>query len=807
MKKTIQINIAGVVFNIEEEAYETLSNYLSSIQSYFSNYESSEEIVADIEARIAEKFIGKNKADELPVIGAEDVSRVMASMGTVADFQAIEEEEAESFAQEAPKSKETKEERKAPKRLFRDNKRKALAGVLSGFANHFNVDVVWFRVIFLVMALGLIESGVGGIFVIAYIICWIAIPASDELKEQENIKKFYRNGENKVVAGVASGLASYFGLDIAIIRIIFVVGIAFFGVGLIAYLVLWVASPIAESLTQKMEMKGQAVTIENIDSNIKKKLSDKSSGITPRNESPFATILLLPFRILGKLFQGIGQLLSKLGPVFRVLMGIFLAILGLSLTVGAIVGTAAFFGLMSDHSWFTSSDDIGLFTRDLDPSAGIFLFLATALPAIGVLISGVFLISNNRIGNRNFWLTGLGLWVLGIVGLAIYGGKYSMNYAKNASITQKENYTFASDVIYLDTKDNYSENNFDFNSQVRILESYDNNVTLEKRYSASGSTRSVAKANAEKLIYNVTQKDSLLIFDERARLNPESGFRNQKVHIDLKIPVGQKIHLSNEFARTLLSNSWSLKSKYGLSSDDFDALTFTLNKNGKLECEGCEILDEDAKEALNRRQRYNFNNDDEEFDRIRGEHTRTYDFTDFEGIEVGGSFRVLIRQGDDYGIEFMAERERDIEDLDVRVDGGELDIDFEDRFFENRGKVLAYITMPNLESLDVSGASKIKVLSFENIDQLDIDISGASNAKLDIEARKMRLDGSGASHLEIRGSVEEIDMDISGASRFEAKRAEVGRAYVDASGASHADFGKVKELRSNTSGASRVSRD
>ncbi|AWW00694.1 PspC domain-containing protein [Arcticibacterium luteifluviistationis] len=808
MKKTIQINIAGVVFNIEEEAYQTLSNYLSSIQSYFSNYESSEEIVADIEARIAEKFIGKNKTDELPVIGTEDVNRVMASMGTVADFQAIEEEEAETFAQEAPKSTETKEEKtKSPKRLYRDNKRKALAGVLSGLANHFNVDVVWFRVIFLVAALGLIESGVGGIFVLAYIICWIAIPASDELKEQENIKKFYRNGDKKVVAGVASGLASYFGLDVAVIRIIFVVGIVFFGVGLIAYLVLWVASPIAESLTQKMEMKGQAVTIENIDSNIKQKLSDKSSGITPRNESPFATILLLPFRILGKLFQGLGHLLSKLGPVFRVLMGIFLAVMGLSLTVGSIVGTAAFFGLMSDHSWFQSSNDIGLFTRDLDPSAGIFLFLATALPAIGVLISGIFLISNNRIGNRNFWLTGLGLWVLGIVGLAVYGGKYSMNYAKNASVTQKESYTFASDVIYLDINDNYGEDDFDFNSQVRILESYDNQVTLEKRYSASGSTRSVAKTNAEKLIYNVSQKDSLLIFDERARLNPETGFRNQKVHIDLKIPVGQKIHISNAFARNLLSDSWSLKSKYGLRSDDFDALIFTLNSNGKLECEGCEILDDDAKEAVNRRDHYNFNNDDEDFDRLRGENTRVYDFKDFDGIEVGGEFRILIRQGDEYGIEFMAERERDIDDLNVRLDGTELDIDFEDRFFENRGKIVAYITMPTLESLDISGASKIKVLSFENINEMDIDISGASNAKLDIEAKKLRVDGSGASHMEIRGRVDEIDMDLSGASRFEAKRAEVGRAYVDASGASHADFGKVDQLRSNTSGASRVSRD
>jgi hypothetical protein len=98
-------------------------------------------------------------------------------------------------------------------------------------------------------------------------------------------------------------------------------------------------------------------------------------------------------------------------------------------------------------------------------------------------------------------------------------------------------------------------------------------------------------------------------------------------------------------------------------------------------------------------------------------------------------------------------------------------------------------------------------VSFENINNLDLQLSGATKAKLDIEAKNVRLDANGASILEIRGTVSTIDMELTGASHFNGKRAEIGKAKVEATGASQADFGKVKDLDSNTSGASQVNRD
>jgi phage shock protein PspC (stress-responsive transcriptional regulator) len=804
MKKTIQINIAGIVFHIEEDAFETLSSYLESIKKYFSNYDGSEEIVTDIEARIAEKFIGKNTTDSLPIVSKEEVEKVMASMGTVADFEASDEDD-DAFAPETVQ--EEKPQSSTKKRVFRDGKRKALGGVLSGLANHFSVDVVWFRVIFLLVSFGLMDSGVGPFFFLAYIICWIAFPLNDDLAEQENVKKFYRNGEGKVVAGVASGLASYFDLDVAIIRIVFVAGILFFGVGAIAYLVLWVASPIAESITQKMQMKGEAVTIENIDSKIKQNLTADSTSIPRKKESAFATLLLLPFRVLSKVFQALGQVLGKLGPLFRVLFGLLPLFMGIGLLIASVVGTITYFASSTGNAWFMDDRNFEILSQDFPPMAGIFLFLATALPAIALFLLGISMIRDRRIGDSNFWITGLGLWIIGVIGIAILGGTYALNYAKEDTVRTTEIMNINSETLYLDAYDYYDRNGFNINAHIRLEKAKDNNITLEKRLTSRGRTRENARENAEQINIGVHKNDSSLVFDERITLAEGAKFRGQDVRMTLKVPAGKKIVMSNAFANDILSDNWELKNKYGLDSDDFNNLTFILNENGDLECLECDLLDEDTQNAINNRRNDYRNEKEGDFEPQHYYTNKTFDLKDFEGIEVGGAFHVLVSQGDEYHVEFMAERDRDIDDLNIRINGRVLDIDFEDRFHRNRGKVIAHITMPNLSSLKAGGASNIKVVSFEDLDDLDIELNGASKAKMDIEANDIKLEANGASHLEIRGFVGRINMDLSGASHFDAKRAEIGSAKVDASGASQANFGKVGKLESSTSGASHVNRD
>ena len=90
MKKNISINISGIIFHIEEDGYETLRNYLDSINRYFSSYDDSKEIISDIENRIAEIFLSK-LTDGKQIINSEDVDSLITTMGSIQDFEAIEE--------------------------------------------------------------------------------------------------------------------------------------------------------------------------------------------------------------------------------------------------------------------------------------------------------------------------------------------------------------------------------------------------------------------------------------------------------------------------------------------------------------------------------------------------------------------------------------------------------------------------------------------------------------------------------------------------------------------------------------------
>ncbi|NJN41913.1 MAG: PspC domain-containing protein [Flammeovirgaceae bacterium] len=213
---------------------------------------------------MAEIFLAKlNEGKQ--VITAEDVNSLVATMGSVSDFKAAETE----FESEEPKKDfKFKSEPKASspsKKLYRDQQRKILGGVCSGLAHYFNIDPVWIRLLFALLILG----SYGGLLLV-YIILWIVLPGSDTLEEEASLKKMYRDQENKVVGGVASGVAAFFGADITLIRVLFVILTFVGGLGFITYLILWIALPEAKTITEKMRMQGEPVTLSNIESTVKK---------------------------------------------------------------------------------------------------------------------------------------------------------------------------------------------------------------------------------------------------------------------------------------------------------------------------------------------------------------------------------------------------------------------------------------------------------------------------------------------------------------------------------------------------------
>src|ERR1044071_7426638 len=220
MKKIININLSGRVIPIEDSAYEKLQAYIESLRKYFVNEEGRDEIINDIEGRIAELMSEKVRKGA-DCITDEDVNEIANSMGRPEDFEGEEVREqtfTSSTTTSASSSQQQKTYTEAPPKqkrgLYRDTSDKFIGGVCSGIAAYLNVDPAIVRILF-----AIITFGGFGLGFLAYIILWIVLPA----KEVEGYagKRLFRNPEGRMLGGVCSGLAAYFNKSTAGIRLIF----------------------------------------------------------------------------------------------------------------------------------------------------------------------------------------------------------------------------------------------------------------------------------------------------------------------------------------------------------------------------------------------------------------------------------------------------------------------------------------------------------------------------------------------------------------------------------------------------------
>ncbi|TAL57482.1 MAG: PspC domain-containing protein, partial [Bacteroidetes bacterium] len=172
MNKTVNINLSGIIFHIEEDAYGKLHSYLSTIKGYFSESEGRDEIMSDIENRIAE-MLSEKVSDKKQVVLMADVDRVIEVMGKPEDF-AGEQIKGEETKREQPIYSSTNKRR----RVFRDPDNKILGGVCSGIANYFNIDPLWLR---LALVISFFAFGTGFLL---YIVLWIVIPEAKTAAEK-----------------------------------------------------------------------------------------------------------------------------------------------------------------------------------------------------------------------------------------------------------------------------------------------------------------------------------------------------------------------------------------------------------------------------------------------------------------------------------------------------------------------------------------------------------------------------------------------------------------------------------------------
>jgi phage shock protein PspC (stress-responsive transcriptional regulator) len=347
MKKTISCNISGLIFNIEEPAYNRLSAYLDSLKNQLSHTEGKDEIYADIELRIAELFTEKLGATR-QVVTEEDVNEVIAILGKPEDY--IDEEETTFQKEEFSTSQQPK-------------------------------------------------------------------------------KQFMRDTDNALIGGVCGGISAYFGIDLTLVRAIFVLLFFLTGFGFMLYIVLWIITPKANTRADKLRMQGKPITVDTIIAEVQ----DASERIEKAAKSK-------------KTQEQLHRVKEKSSGVAKA----FGRIIGLFLIIGSAFGIIAFLTVtLTGVGIFTSDDgeqllslyefsDI-IFRSSLQSFLGWTGLMAVVLiPLITLLVLGVSLLLHIR----SFWakytlLSLLIMWFVGLGMMMVVGFQLAREFNHEAEYETK----------------------------------------------------------------------------------------------------------------------------------------------------------------------------------------------------------------------------------------------------------------------------------------------------------------------------------------------------------------------------------
>ena len=280
----------------EEEAYKNFETYEQELKTYFLEQPDGYEIFEDLKLRICEMLQSKMKISGY-AISTEDIEDIKKSIGHVKQLE--EDIEGEEMVEQEPQVTYR------DKKLYRSENEKFIGGVCGGLGNYFSIDPLAFRLLFVLVAL--FSKGIG---VIVYAVFWIAL--QPKVLPVNLTKRLYRNGADKVIAGVCGGLASFFKTEAWIIRVIFLsplilnVSSGMFNFGfnvfngsamgfsIIAYIILWITTKESETATEELLARGEDININSI--------SEESERVhtNPDSNSGFNNLLrVVAFVVIG----------------------------------------------------------------------------------------------------------------------------------------------------------------------------------------------------------------------------------------------------------------------------------------------------------------------------------------------------------------------------------------------------------------------------------------------------------------------------------------------------------------------------
>ena len=417
-------------------------------------------------------------------------------------------------------------------------------------------------------------------------------------------KKLFRDPDDRFLGGVAGGLSHYVGLDSVWIRLIMLI-LFFSSVGgvVLVYILLWILIPEAKSTADKLMMKGEPVNVSNIKKKIKEEIDqvgDKVKDVDYENignqikkkSKDFSDILL-------KLARGVVKLLTLLIGIFLLFISsIVLLVIFISTVVGSVFSAMVPQEIMQ----FGLSLDIPVVVL------GFFALLIVGIPFIFLFTLGLQLLSQNKsVMSRLFSLILLGLWILSLITLMIFGIIESKSFAINAKSTQNiawEQQTQDTLKIYLNEDHKYREtvtvfNQFtlvendageklrlDNNIRLLITESKDNTLAMAIEKNAKGWSQSKASKTTEAIDYNIDYYDNKLMIDDfwlspiNHKNNPES------VRLNLSVPEGKYLFIDNDLGAFL---SHKIKNDQDFYRKRIAGHLWQM-QNGELVCQDCDKI-------------------------------------------------------------------------------------------------------------------------------------------------------------------------------------------------------------------------
>jgi phage shock protein PspC (stress-responsive transcriptional regulator) len=409
------------------------------------------------------------------------------------------------------------------------------------------------------------------------------IPQAAQIKGK---RRLYRDMDSKVIGGVCSGLSAYFKIDPLIVRVLMVLLLLANGIGLLAYLVLWIAVPKAQTTAQRLEMRGKEVNISSIEQTVRDDNPADNKGTTQKAAETGAT--LTGKRKTGQAGEGVAEILRSLFKAVAIAFGIFLIFIAFTGLLGFISSLVLGQTFLSDwplsmNPDFQVSGFLNHFVARGTVAWGLICIgFLVGIPLLAMLFVGTKLVFSYKSNNAAIGLSMVGVWLLALIALVIVASAEIGNFKDYTSLSNTETlYPAAGKTLKItlgeDKYAGYTDQHYDLDRfkmvtadgkdillgepRLDIEKSSGNDCVIVVKKQSRGRTRVQANEFIQKITYHYAITDSTLVLDPWFFPGENDKWKDQRVNITLKIPEGMSIFLDENVDGILygidnVSNTW-----------------------------------------------------------------------------------------------------------------------------------------------------------------------------------------------------------------------------------------------------------